>query len=158
MVKTSNPEILKCCLAGENVRFPVFQVFSFPPPFGAVKICRRPDAPDAAVIAAPLPGTHPEGRARLSTRGQECHALGRFGVSPARTPSDPPPSARRDSGVASVKVRLHKRHNTLSTIKISTINAQFNDHYARKGSVPGRYRPPRKGADKITLKILQVCA
>ena len=97
-------------------------------------------------------------RARLSTRGQECHALGRFGVSPARTPSDPPPSARRDSGVASVKVRLHKRHNTLSTIKISTINAQFNDHYARKGSVPGRYRPPRKGADKITLKILQVCA
>jgi hypothetical protein len=32
---------------------------------------------------------------------------------------------------------------------------QFAHHYARKGSVPGRFRTPRKGADKITLKILQ---
>jgi hypothetical protein len=137
---------------GQFFRFPVFQ---FPGP----EILPRPDAPDAPdadVITAPTPKTHPGGRASSPTRAPQCHALGRFGVSPARTPGDPPRSAHGDSGGTSVKVRPHKRHNSLSTIIFSYINAQFTDRYARKGSVPGRFRTSRKGTDKITLKILQL--
>jgi hypothetical protein len=137
---------------GQFFRFPVFQ---FPGP----EILPRPDAPDAPdadVITAPTPKTHPGGRASSPTRAPQCHALGRFGVSPARTPSDPPRSTRGDSGVTSVKVRPHKRHNSLCTIIFSTIKGPFSALKARKGSVVGRFRPLRNGADKITLKILQL--
>jgi len=97
-------------------------------------------------------------RPRSTTRGPQCHALGRFGVSPARTPGGPPRSARGDCVGTSVKVRPHKRVNSLSTFIFSYINAQFAHHYARKGSVPGRFRPPRKGADRKALRNLQLSA
>ena len=71
-------------------------------------------------------------------------------------PGRPPRSAHGDSGVTSVKVRPHKKHNSLSTFIFSYINAQFAHHYARKGSVVGRSGPSRNGADKKEVRILQL--
>ena len=135
---------------------PGFQVFSFPGWFGAVKICRRTRRTRRRRHHRSDDGNSSGARSRSPTRAPQCHALGRSALTPARTPGDPPRSARRDSGAASVKVRPHKRDNSLSTFIFSTIKGPFHATDARKGSVVGRFRQSGNGADKITLKILQL--
>ena len=74
-VKYWNSEILASWVASENVRFPGFQVFSFPPPVGTPRSCparRTPRPVTAGNLVKSGSG------ASVPTSGPEWPALARF--------------------------------------------------------------------------------
>ena len=134
------------------VRYPVFQVFSFPGRFDAVKTWTV-----AAHRHTLSPAPKPSMGSPLS--GPESPAPGHFRLWLAPALGRPHPPRRGDRGISSVQSQSTQRRNSLCSFKNTNINAQILKSYDGESSGGGSVVQPSRRARRKKVKTLYlICA